>query len=94
MNRGENLNNFLRKFCNGMMEGELNKSNVEMTDFLIHKMNFEITDIPYEVPKLRQLYIKSVFQHKCNTWGIDSIIGKSRISKVIGEYLKEKTRII
>lgn len=93
MKKGGNLNNFLRKFCNGMMEGELNKSNVEMTDFLIQKMNFEITDIPYDVPQLRQLYIRSVFQYKCNTWGIDSI-GKSIISKVIGEYLKEKTRTI
>ena len=93
MSKSVNLTDFLRKFCNEMMEGELDKSNVEMTDFLNQKMNFEIPDIPYDVPQLRQLYIKSVFKYKCKTWGIDSI-DNSIISKVIKEYLKEKTRII
>jgi hypothetical protein len=81
---------FLRKFCDAMMKGELNKSYVEMADFLIRKMNFEITDIPHEDSKLRQLYIKSIFQYKCNVWGIESL-GKGKISKVIDEYLKKKT---
>ena len=64
MSKDVNLIKFLKKICKVMMEGELNKSRVEMTDFLTNKMKFEITDIPCEVPKLRHLYAKNVFEYK------------------------------
>ena len=90
MDKETSISKFLTSFCNDMMENELKKSKVEMTDFLTNKEIFKHEEVPHNISTLRKVYLTNYFYHKCiNDWGLKPF-GVKRIKKVIKEYINEK----